>query len=177
MEPIEIVDYDPAWPAFFRQHSFVLARAFGSEATSIDHIGSTSVPGLAAKPFIDIQIGVEILESGPYYLGTLRSLGYVERDSGEPEVRLVYHRTGSPGFNLHIVEHNSWAYQRTLLFRDYLRTHPELAGQYETLKRKIMSSFTNLDAYTVNKTDFVEGVIEEAAADRAIPYNPGNARP
>ena len=153
---IRIVDYDPAWPARFRELGGPLRAALGDVALRIDHIGSTSVPGLAAKPVIDIQISVAALEPTDPFRVPLQGLGYVYRDTN-PERTKRYFREppGQPRTHIHVREAGSFSQQFPLLFRDYLRAHPDAAEKYAEFKRAVAAEHAHDGlAYTNAKADF-----------------------
>lgn len=137
-QPIEVAAYDPAWPTRFAELGRELRAGLGAVALRIDHIGSTSVPGLAAKPIIDIQVSVADLEPLAAYRLPLEQLGYVYRP-GNPERTKRYFREppGRPRTHVHVRRAGSFSEQWALLFRDYLRAHPEVAAEYESVKRRL----------------------------------------
>lgn len=137
---IEIHEYDPAWPELFSETATAFRAALGGLALRIDHIGSTSVPGLAAKPIIDIQISVPSLEPVAPYAQALASVGYEWR-SDNPELTKRYFREG-PGMrrtHVHVRRAGSFAEQFALLFRDYLRSDPAACEYYAGVKRELAS--------------------------------------
>jgi GrpB-like predicted nucleotidyltransferase (UPF0157 family) len=161
---IRIVDYDPAWPQRFREVTGPLREALRDAALRIDHIGSTSVPGLAAKPVIDIQISVvELAPTDPFRV-PLQSLGYVYREQN-PERTKRYFREppGQPRTHIHVRRAGSFSEQFPLLFRDYLRVHPRAAGEYAAVKRELAARHPRDGlAYTNAKADFVWALVHRA---------------
>ena len=134
----EVVPYDEEWPRLFSSLGKSLRAALGDIALRIDHIGSTSVPGLAAKPIIDIQISVADLEPVEPYRLPLEGLGFVSRaDNTELTKRYFREPPGSRRTHIHVRRAGSWAEQFALLFRDYIRTHEEDARLYAKLKRRL----------------------------------------
>jgi GrpB-like predicted nucleotidyltransferase (UPF0157 family) len=135
---IEIVTYDPTWPARFAAVAADLRSALGDVAMRIDHIGSTAVPGLAAKPVVDIQISVISFEPLHAFKGPLEGLGYVYR-ANNPERTKRYFREprGSARTHIHVRRAGSFSEQFALLFRDYLRAHPDEVAPYAALKRDL----------------------------------------
>jgi GrpB-like predicted nucleotidyltransferase (UPF0157 family) len=169
---LELVPYDPAWPAAFEAEAARIRAALGSIALRIDHHGSTSVPGLAAKPIIDIQVSVADLDPMDRYHRPLRSIGYAHVPHLDDCCCPFFHRPREwpHTHHVHVVRAGSEEERRTLAFRDYLRAHVEVARQYEELKRLLApqfsaENFTSRQAYADAKTEFIEGVI--AAALRA----------
>lgn len=140
--PIEIHDYSPGWPDEFQAIATQLRQALGDIALRIDHIGSTSIPGLAAKPIIDIQISVVSLEPVAPFRLPLESLGYVWRqDNPEKTKRYFREKPGGRRTHIHVRKAGSWHEQFALLFRDYLRLHPEDQKKYENVKRELAATY------------------------------------
>ena len=160
--PVEVVKPDPHWPVVFQSAADEISAALQSIAVRIDHVGSTAVPGLAAKPTVDIQVSVEDLDLSPYRT-RLEALRYTfhERSLGEAEHRFF----SSPGrlIHLHVCPAGS-AWQRShLLLRDFLRAHPEVAFEYGALKRRLAAQY-RLDrvGYSESKEPFIEAHMEQA---------------
>jgi GrpB-like predicted nucleotidyltransferase (UPF0157 family) len=168
---IAIVDYDPRWPMLFEEERVRIAEALGDLAADIQHVGSTSVPGLAAKPIVDIGIALGSLVDAVKCITPLFQLGYeCLGEYGIAERIYFRKRTDNPvvgqsfggisrshQIHMYEVSHSEW--EAHILFRDYLRTHPDTAGAYETLKRRLASQFDNVDEYAIAKTDFVREVL------------------
>lgn len=166
-EPITVVDYDPEWVDAYEKEERQIRNATGEYLEEIEHIGSTSVPGLAAKPVVDIVAGVETLEDADRCIEPLQTLGwnYVpELEESIPDRR--YFRkmdSGNHTHHLHMVETTSNWWNRHILFRDYLREHPEVVREYEDLKRELAEQHRwNVSEYTGAKTDFIQNVEERA---------------
>jgi GrpB-like predicted nucleotidyltransferase (UPF0157 family) len=141
-----------------------MRRALGDVACRIDHIGSTSVPGLDAKPIIDIQISVSSFEPLTAYRNPLESLGYAFRsENAERTKRYFRESPGTPRTHIHVRQAGSWAEQFALLFRDYLRAHPEAAREYAALKHRLAAQFTeDRHGYTDAKTPFTWALMQNA---------------
>lgn len=155
-----IVDSDPGWPTVFAEHEHRIDNALGAVARSIEHIGSTSVPGLAAKPIIDILVTVNDITAEEQYLGPLLSAGYLLRVR-EPGHRLV--RTPARDVHVHVLEAGDPAGPEYLLFRDHLRRDGADRDLYERTKRELVrTDWADMNAYADAKT----GVISEIK-DRA----------
>ncbi len=142
---IEVRDYDPRWPVLFDEECERLRGVFGPTVT-IEHMGSTSVPGLAAKPIIDVLIGVQSLaEAKSTCIEPLRALRYTyipEYETWLPAE--LFFRKGIPGpwtHHVHVMEPSNPRWQDHLLFRDYLRAHPETASAYGSLKKSLALAF------------------------------------
>jgi GrpB-like predicted nucleotidyltransferase (UPF0157 family) len=169
-EPVRVDPYDSAWPARFEQERSSLEKVLGGSITGgIHHVGSTSVPGLAAKPVIDILVGIDDLETASAYIDPLAGLGYLYAPYRRDEMLWFCkpdpaHRT----HHLHLVPTDSPRYRAELTFRDYLREHPDTAEQYAALKRLLVSQFEHdREAYTQAKADFIHRVLDRAAGGAA----------
>ncbi|MFF0338446.1 GrpB family protein [Kribbella sp. NPDC004875] len=135
---ITIEPYDPSWPRRFGELGRQLRAALGETALRIDHIGSTSVPGLAAKPVVDIQISVAALDPVDPFRLPLEGLGYIYRpDNQERTKRYFREPAGEPRTHIHVRKLGSFSQQFPLLFRDYLRAHPAELAPYASLKRRL----------------------------------------
>lgn len=168
---IEIVPYDSSWPREFDVERERIAVALGSVALRIDHNGSTSVPGLAAKPIIDIQISVRDLQPMDAYSISLVRLGYVHLPHPDDAFCPFLHRPSSwpHTHHVHVVQSGGEEERRTLGFRDYLRGHATCAREYEDLKRSLAAQhnaadFSSRQAYAEAKGAFIEDVIRRALA-------------
>ncbi len=166
---VEIVPYDPRWPAAFEAESVRLREALGPVALRIDHHGSTAIPGLAAKPIIDIQVSVAALRPMSAYREPLRTIGYVHVPHADDSFCPFFHRPPlwPHTHHVHVVEHGGTEERRTLAFRDYLRDHSGIAREYEQLKRHLISEIEPADpesreAYARAKTDFIERITRTA---------------
>ena len=161
-----IVPYDPEWPALFSKLGMALRQALGATAPRIDHIGSTAVPGMAAKPIVDVQISVVSLEPVEPFCWPLESLGYVFRsDNPELTKRYFRERPGQRRTHVHVRRMGSWAEQFALLFRDYMRAHPEDATRYGEVKCCLAERYgDDRHGYTEAKAPFLWEIM--AKADR-----------
>lgn len=164
--PVEIVDYQPAWGVAFADLGVKLRRALGDVAIRIDHIGSTAVPGLAAKPILDVQISVSSLEPVDAFRGPLEGLGFVYRASNPERTKRYFRESpGSRRTHIHVRQAGSFAQQFPLLFRDYLRSHPDDAAGYAATKRRCAQRFRHdRQAYVKAKDSFVWQIIRHADA-------------
>jgi GrpB-like predicted nucleotidyltransferase (UPF0157 family) len=168
-DPVIIVDYDPHWAELYEEERCLISGAIGPWLAGIEHIGSTSVPGLAAKPIIDIMVGVRTLDDARYCIEPLAALDYVykpELEAGMPERR--YFNKGPQGNHrhLHVVEMDGDFWQKHLAFRDYLRTHPQTAAAYAALKRDLAARYVaDRDGYTDAKTEFIQSVVRVARGE------------
>jgi GrpB-like predicted nucleotidyltransferase (UPF0157 family) len=164
-DPVEIVNYDPAWPARYESMRVRLAEALGATAVRIDHVGSTAVPGLAAKRVIDIQVSVPDVADATAFKDAIEAQGFVSRMI-EPGHHYFRPPPGLPrDYQVHVCTVGSDWEWRHLLFRDYLRADPETRAAYEALKRDLATRFTNdRIGYNDAKSPFIEAAVERAAA-------------
>jgi GrpB-like predicted nucleotidyltransferase (UPF0157 family)/predicted nucleotidyltransferase len=163
-EAIHIVPYDSSWPARFQSERKVLAEVLGNWVHGdIHHVGSTAVIGLAAKPVIDIMVGVRNLNEARACIPILDKIGYCYfpyRDYMHWFCKpSPYHRT----HHLHLMEPDDPHWQARIAFRDYLRRNPEARAEYEQLKFRLADTFRNdREAYTDGKKEFVESIVLKA---------------
>jgi len=142
-----------------------LREALGGLALRIDHIGSTSVPGLAAKPIIDIQVSVEAFELCDPLREPMERIGYIWRaDNSDLTKRYFRESPGSPRTHVHVRIRGSWSEQFALLFRDYLRVHPEVADQYAAVKQDLARRHRNdRHGYIESKEPFIWRTMRQAS--------------
>lgn len=166
-DKIMIMEYDPDWPELFEQQRQVLEQAFdGCFLRPIEHIGSTSVPGLPAKPIIDMLAVIEDYDKFADEIGRFAAIGWVlAPEPGEAEARKysvcfpsIEHRS----HHLHIVEPD-WGWQDLLLYRDYLRAHPADAADYAELKRRVAAADDqDRPRYRAAKAPFIQHTLQAA---------------
>jgi GrpB-like predicted nucleotidyltransferase (UPF0157 family) len=159
--PVEIVPYDPAWPSKFQEEANVLRQALAPWlAGPIEHIGSTAVPGLAAKPVVDIMAGVRSLEESRPAIAAASELGYcyspyqveIEHWFCKPSLAFRTH-------HLHLIAVGTSQWLRPIAFREYLRAHSDVAAEYEALKRRLaLEHHFDREAYTQAKHPFIDRI-------------------
>jgi len=158
-----ICDYDPRWPEIFEAHATLIREALGKTALAIEHIGSTAVPGLAAKPIVDILLAVADSADESAYLSKLAAASYVLRVR-EPEFhehRMF--RTPARDVHVHVFSHGCLEIDRLLDFRDRLRASSRNRTLYEETKRKLAArDWPDMNAYAAAKTRIVERIMREA---------------
>ena len=164
-QPVEVVDYDQGWPRRYQEERDRIAAAIGDALLAIEHVGGTAVPGLPAKPVIDLMLGVDDIERAGPAVAALINLGYEyvpEFESQLPDRR--YFRRGTPDtHHVHMVPVSSDFFEKHLLFRDWLRAHPQAAEEYGKLKRGLAGRFPNdRDAYRAGKVPFIDTVVAAA---------------
>lgn len=163
-EKIVVVPHDAGWPARYRIESQLLHVALSALKPAIEHIGSTAVPGLAAKPIVDILIGVESLAAFELHAKRLAVFGYQyipEYERALPDRRFFKRVVnGVRTHHVHVVEKNGLYWKRYLKFRNSLRDDAWLASRYAELKRRLAARHCfDRDAYTNGKTGFIEAVL------------------
>ena len=166
---IKIIDYNSQWPEEFEQEKRLILEKLGSTVIELVHIGSTAVRGMGAKPVIDMLLGVEKVPPSPDTIEALQTLEYnYLGEFGVPNRH--FFRKGMPmSHHLHIVTWGSEQWEKPILFRDFLRTHPEEARQYEQLKRQSAIQFSHdRAAYTNSKTDLITELMEQAKRWQAV---------
>jgi GrpB-like predicted nucleotidyltransferase (UPF0157 family) len=171
-EVLEVVPYDTNWPRIFAAERDRIAALLGTLALRIDHNGSTSVPGLAAKPIIDIQISVVRIQPIEAYAPRLAELGYTHVPHPDDAFCPFFHRPARwpHTHHVHVVQAGGDEERRTLAFRDYLRDHPDTARAYAELKRRLAPQYTAADfssreAYANAKTEFITRVVARALSE------------
>ena len=161
--PLVVVGYDPAWPLTYERWRQRMAAALGRTAIRIEHVGSTSVPGLAAKPIVDMQVSVADLGDEPCYVPQLQAVGLVLRSRDELH-RYFRPPAGQPReVHVHVCAAGGRWERDHLLFRDYLRAHPAACRRYAEAKRTIVLRWSDDGwAYTEAKTGVVLDILEQA---------------
>jgi GrpB-like predicted nucleotidyltransferase (UPF0157 family) len=172
---INLVDYDPAWPDLFTRESERIRSALGNVARALEHVGSTSVPGLAAKPIIDIVLVVSDSANEPNYVPALEAIGYVLRIR-EPdwhEHRML--ARNEPNVQIHVFSEGCPEIERMLLFRNRLRSNTADRDLYERTKRQLARrTWRYVQNYADAKTAVVNDIIARA---REREPDPGEASP
>ena len=162
-----IAEPDRRWAGLGQQACLVLAPLF----LAIEHVGSTAVPGLPAKPVIDLMASVDDLDE--VNTGALDTLGY-RMESTDMPARLFYRREDydSTAYHLHVVTAESWPTRNERLLRDHLLAHPADRDRYAALKRELMDKFGPGLAYTRGKTELIQELTDAARAARGLPSVP-----
>jgi GrpB-like predicted nucleotidyltransferase (UPF0157 family) len=162
---LELLDYDPAWPALFEREAARVRSILGDRVRRLEHVGSTSVLGLAAKPIIDMVLAVPDSSDEPSYVPLMEAAGYVVRIR-EPE--WFEHRVfkgPDTNVNLHTFTEGSPEIDRMVAFRDWLRSHDDERDLYERTKRDLVArDWRFVQQYADAKTEVVEGIIARATA-------------
>jgi GrpB-like predicted nucleotidyltransferase (UPF0157 family) len=167
---IQVVDYDPDWPRIFHQLRDQIWPSVRDVAVAIEHVGSTSVPGMAAKPVIDMDVVIATVADLPLVKLRLGSLGYKHRGNlGVDDREAFLSPENLPRHHLYACVQNSLALQNHIAVRDYLRTHPSEAAVYSKLKKRLAERFPNeRDRYVESKTDFILSILEQCGFSTRI---------
>jgi GrpB-like predicted nucleotidyltransferase (UPF0157 family) len=157
---IVLADYDPVWPQTFELEANSIRAALGERALAVEHVGSTSVPGLCAKPVIDIVLVVPDSSDEPAYAREMEAAGYVLRIR-EPDWHEHRVFKGPRGnINLHVFSEGCTEVARMLTFRDWLRTHPDDLARYANAKRELAArEWRHVQHYADAKTSFIKGIL------------------
>ena len=179
MNKLVLEDHNPQWAIQFLQLKTVFETHLSDHIMSVEHVGSTSIPGIKAKPIIDIDIIIDNREHLPAVIQRLGELGYLHQgDLGikgreafrreSTEVPFTQPRQQWPLHHLYVCQKGIDSLRNHLLFRDYLKAHPEKAQQYSALKEKLIASVNNnIDLYVEGKSDFIAGILKEVGFDAA----------
>jgi GrpB-like predicted nucleotidyltransferase (UPF0157 family) len=167
---IEVADYDPAWPGLFQREADRIRMVLGQQVVQLEHVGSTSVPGLAAKPIIDILLVVPDSGDEPAYVPDLEAAGYVLviRQPEWQQHRVL--KGPDTNVNLHVYSPGSPEIERNLIFRDRLRSDPADRERYQRVKRELARrDWRYVQQYADAKTEVVEEIIARARAQAGTP--------
>src|SRR5687768_3715158 len=163
--PVFIAPYDPLWPREFDAEAARIERACRGLPLRLEHVGSTAVPGLAAKPIVDILAGVPPDAPRAPYVAAIRALGYGHKGSHGIPGRDYFQRGSPRTHHVHLVSWTGAFWRDELLFRDHLRAHPDVARDYEALKRELAIAFAeDRRGYSDAKGPFIARVLREARA-------------
>lgn len=164
---IELAAYDPEWPKVFARHAAIIRSALGGAALQIEHIGSTSIPGLAAKPIVDILVVVPDSSHESLYLPQLESSGYALRVREPDWNQHRMFRTPQQDVHVHVYSAGCGEIERLLVFRDRLRGNASDRARYEAVKRDLAArDWPDMNAYADAKTEIVEQILAAAIADQ-----------
>ncbi|RVT46828.1 GrpB family protein [Rubrivivax albus] len=171
MSTVQIVDYQESWPSAFEQVASVLRTVMAGHQVEIEHTGSTAVPGLCAKPVLDVLLGVCALSEVESKVAELEQVGYQYRPEYEAQIPLRRYFVKSaeescPRVHLHAVQTNGLLWQEHVAFRQALRSNSALADEYGSLKRNLASSVGKSE-YTEAKAPFIRGVLGRVASGKA----------
>lgn len=169
---VRLVQPSSDWARRYLREKRRLARYLPKRGVVIEHIGSTAIPGLAAKPIIDIAVKIPSLKRIASMVTALERAGYTYKGEYGLPGRHFFARGTPVTQHLHVVQSGSEHWMRWIVFRDYLRDHPLETEAYNNLKRDLARRFAhNRDAYTKAKTPYIQGVLRRAMKKHKIPAN------
>jgi GrpB-like predicted nucleotidyltransferase (UPF0157 family) len=162
--PVVVVEYDSDWPKQFERLKAPIGLALGNLAAAIEHVGSTAVPGLAAKSIIDIDVLLHRADDLPAAIERLARLGYQHQgDLGIPDRHAFATPANVPARNLYVCPPNSAEFRRHVTFRNYLRSHPADSHAYGDLKYRLAGQFRDdRTAYVEGKSEFIQNILRLA---------------
>jgi len=167
--PYSIEGYNPQWTTQFEEVKKNLSRIFGEKALAIEHVGSTSIPGMQAKPIIDSLVLVSQMEHFDKERKEMSALGYENGDNYIAPDTLIFFKTAPDGSkleNIHICVQGSHKATQFVIMRDYFRSHPEKVKEYSDLKQKLKEKFPDdYIAYRIGKHQFLEDIETLARAE------------
>jgi GrpB-like predicted nucleotidyltransferase (UPF0157 family) len=170
MKKVQVVPYDPQWPHIFQTEAHCIQKALSDNGIAIHHVGSSSVPGLAAKPVIDI---IAVVKNGEKAIVPLQKTGYTHGGEYNIPFKEALTKRGQNDFNLHVLEQNHSEIELNILFRDHLRKHPSARDQYAQLKADLLADESNHQknggmfvGYTLGKDSFIRSILHDAGYAR-----------
>ncbi|WP_312644890.1 GrpB family protein [Hydrogenoanaerobacterium sp.] len=164
--PITLVEYDPSWPELFEREANRIRSILGSKALQIEHVGSTSVPGLCAKPIIDMLMAVEDSADEPSYVQALEAAGYMLRIRESDWFKHRLFKGPDTDINLHVFSSGTSEIDRMLRFRDWLRSNEIDREKYAQVKRRLAKKkWRHVQHYANVKTSIVQEIMERANAN------------
>lgn len=165
-----VVPYQSDWQVHFEQEANILKETLGKKALRIEHIGSTAIPGIHAKAIVDLMVAVESLTQAKELIPVLEALGYVYRPIDTVPERMYFRKGHKPEYRTHhlnLVTQESGFWKNQLAFRDYLRTHEQMATEYVELKKQIAAAYARTQEIDLDaKTEFVSKVLELAEKEK-----------
>ncbi len=159
---ITLEKYNPNWPDNYEQERAAIVRVIGPYIANIEHVGSTAIPGLAAKPVIDIGIDLNIYPLPAEAIRAMEGLGYEHKGEYGIHERHYFRKVAYRSYHVHSYSPGNVEWEAHILFRDYLRAHPQAAHEYEQLKCELAARHIDVNAYAEDKTDFVKETLIKA---------------
>ncbi|MBI2514611.1 GrpB family protein [Candidatus Wolfebacteria bacterium] len=163
---VKLLPHNKKWKLLFENEEKKIEKKLGDLVIDIQHIGSTSIPGIPAKPIIDISMGVRVMKDAKKLIKPLEKLGYeLRREFGRPNIQTLFVKgpESKRTHYLHVMKYNGALWKNDLRFRDYLRKHPVRAKQYAELKNKLAGKHANdRGTYTKSKAKFILETIKKA---------------
>lgn len=169
---VELSKYHPGWKKAFEQAKKAIQKELGERVLGIEHIGSTAIPGMSAKPILDFMVAVDSIDNYEEYIMPLKKLGYEFRRDNRirnPQEHVLFSK-GPADFRtqyLKLTQKNSQFWKESILFRDYLITHSDIAKEYQQLKEKLQTDHSsNRKAYTEAKAEFIQSIVRLAQEEQ-----------
>ncbi|MGO1368844.1 MAG: GrpB family protein [Senegalia sp. (in: firmicutes)] len=162
---VKLETYDPKWVLEYEREEDIIQNCIGNNIIDIQHVGSTSLEGLSAKPIIDIAIGVDSILEGYKCIEPFEQLGYVYKGEAGISGRLFFSKgdVHTTKHHVHVEKIDSINWLNQILFRDYLRIDDDVRDEYDKLKKKLSLEYANdREIYTLEKADFILNIIEQA---------------
>jgi GrpB-like predicted nucleotidyltransferase (UPF0157 family) len=163
---VKLAPYSSEWPKLFEEEEKLLRGLIGKYVIDIQHIGSTSIPGMTAKPILDIGIAIARFQEGKRCVKPIESLGYEYKGENGIPGRHYFAKGDPRTHHLHMLELDSEEWRKHIIFRDFLRENKEMAREYARLKRDLAEKFRNDRlSYTEGKSDFVAEILKMAGCN------------
>ena len=164
---MNIIPYDKNWPKIFQSEKNYIIKNISEKIIEVQHIGSTAIPNLAAKPIIDIVVLVPSIKNAGEYIKQFEKLGYQYQQKRSSVERHFFTKNNPPTFHLSLAQPNKYSFwKRQRLFRDYLISHPDIAKKYEKLKKSLIKKYPDgRQNYCDGKNDFINNILELADAN------------
>jgi GrpB-like predicted nucleotidyltransferase (UPF0157 family) len=163
---VRLAPYNAGWVQVYEAERARIEAAIGTHILEVQHVGSTSIPGIAAKPIVDIAVGVASFEGARVCIAPMEALGYTYRGENGIPGRHYFTRGDPTLYHVHMHEITSRAWGNLVLFRDYLLEHPEEAQAYWALKERLAGQHCHdRRAYTDGKAAFIERILDQARAE------------
>jgi len=157
--------HNPQWEELFKQEKELISSAIADFLIDIQHIGSTAIPNIVAKPIIDIAVAIDSLDNIEKIIPSLENISFIYRgEQGIPD-RHLFVKGGENvrTHHLHVMQKGHYEWDKHILFRDYLKKHPNDAKQYSELKQKLFLKYGNdREKYTEGKSEVIQNIIEKA---------------
>ena len=163
---VELSKYHPGWKKAFEETKKAIQKELGNKVLGVEHIGSTAIPGMSAKPILDLMVAVNSIDNYEEYVTPLNKLGYEFRRDNRIRQDHILFSKGPANFRtqyLKLTQKSSQFWKESILFRDYTINHPDIAKEYQELKEKLQASHSsNREAYTEAKAGFIQRILKLA---------------
>jgi len=162
---VKLETYNPKWILEYEKEKVIIENCIRENIIDIQHVGSTSIEGLAAKPIIDIAIGISSLEEGYKCIEPLEQRGYVYKGEAGISGRLFFSKGDlhNTTHHIHVEQIDNINWRNQILFRDYLRLYADIRNEYDELKKKLALEYANdRETYTLEKSEFILDIIKRA---------------